>query len=106
MRRAVQVLWPISAVDGRYNPENPKRVLQAVLGSSPARMWLMQPRSSRLPQASIPAKLLAEHFEDWHDILEARRDENCDNYLQFFMFFVLLGRGLCERRWHPSRRGG
>ncbi|CAE7039498.1 unnamed protein product [Symbiodinium natans] len=31
-----------------YNPENPKRVLQA----------------------SIPAKLLADHFEDWHDILE------------------------------------
>merc|ERR1719410_1389063 len=31
-----------------YSPENPKRVLQA----------------------SIPAKLLAEHFEDWHDILE------------------------------------
>lgn len=31
-----------------YSPEKPKRVLQA----------------------SIPAKLLADHFEDWHDILE------------------------------------
>lgn len=31
-----------------YRPENPKRVLQA----------------------SIPAKLLAEHFEDWYDILD------------------------------------
>jgi len=31
-----------------YSPENPKRVLQA----------------------SIPAKILAERFEDWHDILE------------------------------------
>lgn len=31
-----------------YSPESPKRVLQA----------------------SIPAKLLADHFEDWHDILE------------------------------------
>jgi len=31
-----------------YSPENPKRVLQA----------------------AIPAKLLADHFEDWHDILE------------------------------------
>merc|ERR1719486_1350690 len=31
-----------------YSPESPRRVLQA----------------------SIPAKLLADHFEDWHDILE------------------------------------
>lgn len=31
-----------------YNPESPQRVLQA----------------------AIPAKLLADHFEDWHDILE------------------------------------
>merc|ERR1719428_2770984 len=31
-----------------YSPESPKRVLQA----------------------SIPAKLLADNFEDWHDILE------------------------------------
>jgi len=31
-----------------YSPENPKRVLQA----------------------SVPAKMLAERFEDWHDILE------------------------------------
>merc|ERR1719414_1668635 len=31
-----------------YSPENPKRVLQT----------------------SMPAKLLADHFEDWHDILE------------------------------------
>merc|ERR1719464_2188833 len=31
-----------------YSPESPRRVLQA----------------------SIPAKLLANHFEDWHDILE------------------------------------
>merc|ERR550539_2108896 len=31
-----------------YSPEKPKRMLQA----------------------SIPAKLLADHFEDWHDILE------------------------------------
>lgn len=31
-----------------YSPENPRRVLQA----------------------SVPAKILADHFEDWHDILE------------------------------------
>jgi len=54
LRPELQELMTQAGASGRYyairmySPESPKRVLQA----------------------SIPAKLLVEHFEDWHDILE------------------------------------
>lgn len=54
MRQELQPMMSQAATDSRYyairmySPEKPKRVLQA----------------------SIPANLLADHFEDWHDILE------------------------------------
>lgn len=54
MKPELQPLMSAAAAKNRYyairmySPEQPKRILQA----------------------SIPAKLLADHFEDWHDILE------------------------------------